>query len=377
MKVVLVDDSKSALFALETSLNDLTGVTLISFLLPEEAIAYCLSHPVDLVFTDYVMPGLTGIDLIKTLKQSPDYAHVPMVMVTAEQDRGILIGAIEAGATEFIAKPFDKVELQARALNLLQLRRAHRELSRQTTILEDEVARATQELAAREEEMIWRLARAIEFRDGATGDHISRVAQISQFIAEDLGLDKETCRMIYLAAPLHDVGKIGISDSILLKPGRLTPEEIEEMRMHVEFGVQILGNGTSRLLKIAEAIAAGHHEKWDGTGYPKRIGGDAIPLVARIVAIADVFEALCTERPYKRAWPMDKARAHIVEQSGQHFDPACVAAFERQWPRIEALLTSKDAAPTASPSLVATTEDYASLTSPERQKQPEKLQESR
>ncbi|MDO5896947.1 HD-GYP domain-containing protein, partial [Agrobacterium sp. Azo12] len=139
-------------------------------------------------------------------------------------------------------------------------------------------------------------------------------------------------------APLHDVGKIGISDSVLLKPGRLTPEEITEMRRHVEIGVQILEKGTSDLVRIAEAVAGGHHEKWDGTGYPKGITGENIPIEARIVAIADVFEALCSERPYKRAWPIEEARDHIIAQSGLHFDPACVTAFENQWSRIASLM---------------------------------------
>ena len=343
---------------------------------PEAALTYCLANPVDLLFIDYMMPGYTGIDVIKALKQSPDYDLVPIVMVTAERQREILIAAIEAGATEFVSKPFDAIELQARATNLMRLRRAHLELSRQASRLEEEVTHATQELVAREEEMIWRLARAIEFRDGATGDHISRVAKISQLIAADLGLDKEICRMIYLVAPLHDVGKIGIADCILQKPGKLTPDEISEMRKHVEFGVSLLGNGTSRLLQVAEAIAGGHHEKWDGTGYPNGIKGKDIPLVARIVAVADVFEALCTERPYKEAWAIDAARGHIRESSGLHFDPDCVAAFDRQWPAIRKLMTRVNKAQVAPPPLAASFSDTFSL-SPKGRVQTENTQESR
>ncbi len=363
MKVVLLDDSRSALFALETSLSNIEGIEIISFLAPEAALDYCLVNPVDLVFVDYMMPRHTGIDVIRALRQSPDYTLVPMVMVTAERQREILLAAFEAGATEFVSKPFDAIELQARATNLLQLRRAHLELARQATRLEEEVTRATQELVAREEEIIWRLARAIEFRDGATGDHISRVAKISQLIAADLGLDKETCRMIYLVAPLHDVGKIGIADNILQKPGKLTPAEITVMRKHVELGVSLLSNGTSRLLQVAEAIAGGHHERWDGTGYPSGIKGADIPLVARIVAVADVFEALCTQRPYKKAWPVEAAREHIRENSGLHFDPDCVAAFERQWPRIAPLMTQNGTDSVEPPALAASLTDYLSLAS--------------
>ena len=376
MKVVLVDDSRSALFALQSSLSNIEGIELITFMAPEAALTYCLANPVDLLFIDYMMPGYTGIDVIKALKQSPDYDLVPIVMVTAERQREVLIAAIEAGATEFVSKPFDAIELQARATNLMRLRKAHLELSRQASRLEEEVAHATQELVAREEEMIWRLARAIEFRDGATGDHISRVAKISQLIAADLGLDKETCRMIYLVAPLHDVGKIGIADCILQKPGKLTPDEIAEMRKHVQFGVSLLGNGTSRLLQVAEAIAGGHHEKWDGTGYPNGIKGKDIPLVARIVAVADVFEALCTERPYKEAWAIDAARGHIRENSGLHFDPDCVAAFDRQWPAIRKLMTHASKAQVAPPPLAASFSDTFSL-SPKGRVQTENTQESR
>ncbi|MDR6101254.1 putative two-component system response regulator [Agrobacterium larrymoorei] len=376
MKVVLVDDSRSALFALQSSLSNIEGIKLITFTAPDEALTYCLANPVDLLFIDYMMPGHTGIDIIKALKQSPDYDLVPIVMVTAERQREVLIAAIEAGATEFVSKPFDAIELQARATNLVQLRKAHLELSRQAARLEEEVAHATQEVVSREEEIIWRLARAIEFRDGATGDHISRVAKISQLIAADLGLDKETCRMIYLVAPLHDVGKIGIADCILQKPGKLTSDEIAEMRKHVEFGVSLLGNGASRLLQVAEAIAGGHHEKWDGTGYPNGLKGKDIPLVARIVAVADVFEALCTERPYKKAWAIDAARDHIRENSGLHFDPDCVAAFDRQWPAIQKLMTHVNKAHVEPPALAVSLDDTLSL-SPKGRVPTENTQESR
>jgi len=376
VKVVLVDDSRSALFALQSSLSNIEGIKLITFTAPDEALTYCLANPVDLLFIDYMMPGHTGIDIIKALKQSPDYDLVPIVMVTAERQREVLIAAIEAGATEFVSKPFDAIELQARATNLVQLRKAHLELSRQAARLEEEVAHATQEVVSREEEIIWRLARAIEFRDGATGDHISRVAKISQLIAADLGLDKETCRMIYLVAPLHDVGKIGIADCILQKPGKLTSDEIAEMRKHVEFGVSLLGNGTSRLLQVAEAIAGGHHEKWDGTGYPNGLKGKDIPLVARIVAVADVFEALCTERPYKKAWAIDAARDHIRENSGLHFDPDCVAAFDRQWPAIQKLMTHVNKAHVEPPALAVSLDDTLSL-SPKGRVPTENTQESR
>ncbi|MDS7594482.1 HD domain-containing phosphohydrolase [Agrobacterium tumefaciens] len=343
MQIVLVDDSKSIVVALDAAIRGLPGVRkIVAFTDPAEALEYCSYNAVDLLLADYTMPKYNGIELVRALKAHEHFMHVPVIMITSQTGRPVLIEAIEAGITEFINKPFDPVELKARVRNLLDLRRAQRDLAGQAIRLVGEVRKATRELAAREEEIIWRLARAIEFRDGHTGEHISRVAHISMLMAKDLGLDDEHCRMIYLAAPLHDVGKIGISDSVLLKPGRLTPDEIAEMRKHVGIGVQILENGSSDLLRIAEAIASGHHEKWDGTGYPEGVAGELIPLEARIVAIADVFEALCSERPYKKAWSHEEAHAHIIAQSGSHFDPACVAAFQRQWPVIEKLMRGQE-----------------------------------
>ena len=193
-------------------------------------------------------------------------------------------------------------------------------------------------MLAREEEVIWRLARAIEYRDGDTGEHVSRVARISQLIAEGIGLSPQRCRTIYLAAPLHDIGKIGIADAILGKPGKLTPDEFKTMREHVTIGARILEGGSSDLIRTAELIAQSHHERWDGTGYPDRLSGCDIPIEARVVAIADVFDALCSERPYKPAWPVQKAYAEIVACGGTHFDPACVDAFQALWPQIQFIM---------------------------------------
>lgn len=341
MKVVLLDDSRSALAALDAALRCITDTEIFGFLHPEEALVFCKTNLVDLLLVDYRMPKLNGTEVVKKLREDPAYKLVPTIMITSETDPEILIDAIEAGVTEFIGKPFNAIELKARVRNLMALRKAQLELSAHANHLIEEVHEATKEIALREEEVIWRLARAIEYRDGDTGDHISRVAQISNLIATHLGLPSDRCRMIYLAAPLHDVGKIGIADSVLLKPGKLTSEEITEMRRHVEIGVGILGNGSSELLKISEKIAGGHHEKWDGSGYPRGISGAAIPLEARIVAVADVFEALCSERPYKKAWAPSEARDHIISESGKHFDPRCVNAFVHQWAAIEALMTSR------------------------------------
>jgi putative two-component system response regulator len=209
------------------------------------------------------------------------------------------------------------------------------ELANRAQWLAAAVEEARRELVAREEEVIWRLARAIEYRDGDTGGHVSRVAVISRMIAEALGLSTARCRTIYLAAPLHDIGKIGIADAILGEPGKFTTEELAIMREHVTIGARILERGTSELVRVAELIAQRHHERWDGTGYPDRLSGEDIPIEARIVAIADVFDALCSCRPYKPAWPMQRAFDEIVRGSGTHFDPKCVQAFTAQWPHMQ------------------------------------------
>lgn len=311
---------------------------------PSEALRLSQATQYDLVLVDHVMPEMDGVEFTTALRARPSYQLVPIIMVTSDMDRNTRIEAIRAGATDFVNKPFDPTELQARVANLLSLRASQVELADRATWLAREVELATAHLLAREEEIIWRLARAIEYRDGDTGEHVSRVAQISQLIASGMGLSSESCRMIYLAAPLHDIGKIGIADAILGKPGKLTPEEFATMREHVTIGARILENGSSELIRTAELIAQSHHERWDGTGYPDKLSGSDIPIEARIVAIADVFDALCSERPYKAAWPVDKAYAEVLASSGSHFDPACVEAFQEKWQEIEAIMGAAPAA---------------------------------
>ncbi len=255
-------------------------------------------------------------------------------MITSTVDKHVKLAAIEAGATEFLHKPFDDTELRIRVQNLLNIRSAQLSLAEQAVELNRKYEDAMARINRREEEIIWRLSKAIGIRDGDTGNHIDRVSYIAGMIAEELGLDQEFCRMIFLASPLHDVGKLGVPDSVLLKPSKLSADEFKEMQKHTELGAQILGGSSSKLIQIAETIAANHHEKWDGTGYPKGLKGTDIPIEARIVAIADVLDALCSDRPYKKAWPLDAAFAEILNASGKHFDPACVAAFCRRWPDI-------------------------------------------
>lgn len=350
MRVLIVDDSRSSLALISRTVAEGVAVDIETCLNPLEALKRCEATQYDLLLVDHVMPEMDGVELTAHLRSRENYRSVPIIMVTSDLDKATRIEAISAGATDFVNKPFDATELQARVRNLLTLRQTQTELADRALWLAREVEDATRHLTQREEEVIWRLARAIEYRDGDTGEHVSRVAQISRLIAGGLGLSPERCRTIYLAAPLHDIGKIAIADAILGKPGKLTPEEFAIMRGHVTIGARILENGSSDLIRTAELIAQSHHERWDGTGYPDRLSGKDIPIEARIVAIADVFDALCSERPYKSAWPIDKAHAEIISLSGSHFDPACVDAFKDKWPEILTVMQScePEVAPVAS-----------------------------
>jgi putative two-component system response regulator len=340
VRVLIIDDSRSSLAYLRDVVGAL-GVDVECRLRPREALALAATIRFDLVLVDHIMPEMDGMELTRLLRAEDAYRLVPIVMVTSDNNAALRVAAIDAGATDFVSKPFDPTELQARVRNLLALRRAQVEIADRAEWLAREVENATRDLVAREEEIIWRLARAIEYRDGDTGGHVSRVAQVSALLASAIGLSAERCRMIYLAAPLHDIGKIGIADAILSKPGKLTPDELRVMREHVSIGARILENGSSDVIRTAELIAQSHHERWDGTGYPDRLSGTDIPIEARIVAIADVFDALCSERPYKKAWPIAEAYREIVSLAGSHFDPAVVAAFEAKWSEIEALVAGQ------------------------------------
>jgi putative two-component system response regulator len=339
MRVLIIDDSRSSLALLATVVAEVARTEIDTCTSPLEALTRCAGEQYDLVLVDHIMPEMDGVEVTRRLRARDSYRLVPIIMVTSDSDQRLRVDAIGAGATDFINKPFDRTELLARVRNLLALRQAQIELADRARWLVREVEDATRHLVEREEEVIWRLARAIEYRDGDTGEHVSRVAAICRILAGAMGLSEERCRIIYLAAPLHDIGKIAIADAILGKPGKLTPEEMNEMRKHVTIGARILENGSSDLIRAAELIAQSHHERWDGTGYPDRLSGHDIPLEARIVAIADVFDALCSERPYKAAWPIEKARDEVRRLRGTHFDPACVDAFESRWPEIAALMT--------------------------------------
>lgn len=337
MRLMIVEDNRTNLLVLKGILQKFPDCEVEAYLDPIEALARAEAELFDLILVDYMMPGLDGKTFILRLRQRDEYRSIPIVMITADGNRQTRIESIAAGATDFLNKPVDPVELKARIGNLLVMRKQQRHLEDRAELLSDEVARATRELAQSQEEMIWRLSRALEYRDSETGDHTLRVAKVARLLAEELGLGRRAAEIIYLAAPLHDIGKVAIPDAILGKPGRLTTEEMSTMRQHVQIGEQILADGATDLVRKARCIAASHHERWDGTGYPRGLAGATIPIEGRIAGVADVFDALCSARPYKPAWTLDDAHDEICRGAGTQFDPTVVAAFERRWREIEAI----------------------------------------
>lgn len=328
--VVIVDDEASIASYLAHVVAEIPNVEIRTLQNPLDLVDQLPGGCPDLLITDNQMPQMSGIDLIKVIRAHPECPEIPIVMVTGDGRRGSRREALEAGASEFLKKPIDALEARVRVTNMLALREGQRSAERRAEWLREEVATATAEIAAREAETILSLARAVEFRDWETGSHIVRMAHYSRLIAEELGASGPDPDRIYKAAPLHDVGKIGVSDQILLKRGPLTPEELEAMRGHAQIGYEILSDCHGDILTLAATIAWTHHERYDGAGYPRGLAGDEIPLAGRIVAVADVFDALSSKRPYKRAWTRDEAFEYIRQGAGSHFDPDCVAAFLRR-----------------------------------------------
>lgn len=334
MKIMIVDDHRTYLAILHGIVVRLEGTDVRDFSDPYDALRAAAAEEFDLVLVDFMMPKMDGVEFIERLRRIPTCREQPVVMITADEARETRMHALEAGATEFLKKPVEPIELRVRVSNLLALRRAQLKLRDQAAWLERAVKEATKELEESERDVVTRLARAIDCRDGDTGDHVSRMAELCRLIGKGLGLDEADCEMMKAAAPLHDVGKIGVPDAVLQKPGRLEPSEMAIMKEHVSIGESILEDSRSELLRTAAVIASSHHERWDGSGYPRGLAADQIPLMGRVAAVADVFEALTADRIYRPAWPLEKARQFIRDGAGTQFDPACVRAFEAQWDAI-------------------------------------------
>ncbi len=306
----------------------------------------------DIVLLDINMPGISGLEILETMQSDSQLSLIPTVILTASNDPQIKLKALRLGASDFLAKPVDPSELMLRVENVLAVKAYQDHLSQYSQKLEQQVKLRTAELLRSRQEAIHCLARAGEYRDDDTGHHVTRVGRYSALIASELGFPTEAVDLIEQAAQLHDVGKIGIPDAILHKPGKLDPTEFEiiqehcsigrriinplsheesiRLKTHTSVGMQIMGSASSPVLKLAAVIASTHHEKWDGSGYPRGIAGSAIPIEGRIVAVADVFDALSSERPYKKAFPIEKCLQILAEGRGAHFDPRVLDAFFRR-----------------------------------------------
>ena len=346
-RILVVDDEATMRRLLEKLLR-MEGYDVLLASSGEQALSELLKHGADTVLLDMRMPGMTGLDVCRQIRHHPRSLHTPVVFITAVNDRELRRKGMEAGADDFLSKPFDEVELLARIRNCVRVKRYYDNIEQQkeqlelavrerTAALNEAIAKLTQsqlDLRNSQEETIYRLARAAEFRDDETGQHLQRMSRYCQLIARRIGLDEGTCELLRIASPMHDVGKLGIPDRILLKPGRLTPDEFTIMKGHAEIGYRILVGSDATPLKMAATIAHTHHEKWDGNGYPRGLKGEEIPLYGRIAAIADVFDALTSARPYKPAWPLEDALQLMRTNRGTHFDPTLVDVFFEALPEV-------------------------------------------
>ncbi len=351
-RILAVDDEPLNLRVLEGFLGSL-GHQCVSVDSGQQALD-TLDGSFDLVLLDIMMPGMDGFETAHRIRQSPVFGETPIIMVTALSAKKDRLKAVEAGANDFIAKPIDKVELRVRMESLLRMKEARDALHSYQSELEEMVRIRTEALQLAVEnltslqdstklaylETIHRLAIAAEYKDMETAQHIQRMGLYSGLLAEKAGLHKDEVKTILHSSPMHDVGKIGIPDSILLKPGKLDADEWVKMQEHTTIGARILESTDSELLMAGSIIALSHHEKWDGSGYPNGLTGEDIPLFGRISAIADVFDALSSKRPYKKAFPLEKTLAIMKEGRGSHFDPTLFDLFMDNLE--EALRLSKD-----------------------------------
>ena len=327
-RVLIVDDESTGRTILAKIIQQAEEEVMVdAFDNPIEALNWLDHNHPDLIITDYRMPELNGVEFIKQIRAKPACQDIPIMMITVVSEKSVRYDALEAGATAFLTRPIDQIECRTSCRNLLKLHEQQTIIQDRADWLARQVEVATQQIVSREHETLLRLAKAGEYRDEITGRHVERMARISREIAEALGLSEKECDEIEYAAPMHDIGKIGIQDKILLKPGKFEQQEWLTMQQHTLIGHSILSNSQSRYIQTGSIIALNHHERFDGSGYPNGIGGKEIPLVARIVAVADVYDALVSTRPYKRAWDPADAQDYLHKHAGTQFDPICVEAF--------------------------------------------------
>ncbi|MBI1731612.1 MAG: response regulator [Gammaproteobacteria bacterium] len=329
-EVMVVDDQPTSRIILETILRSIgDNIRVTGYESPLDALRDLESGLLpDLIVADYYMPGMDGIAFTRDIRRLPACHDIPLVIITVVEQRKVMYEALEAGATDFLTKPVDHYECKVRCRNLLTLRRQQSIIRSRAHAHQTNIVQSVEDLRQREREALTRLALICARREHGTGDPL-RVGRVARRMAMEMGLGIEFCESIELAAPLHDIGRIGIPDAILFKPGPLTPDEAGIMRSHTRIGYDLLKDSASPALQMGARIALHHHESFDGSGYPQGLGGDDIPLEARIVAAADRFYALNSARPYKTAWPAPVALAEIRRLGGRSLDPACVEALLR------------------------------------------------
>jgi putative two-component system response regulator len=329
LRILAVDDQESNLLLLRRILER-AGYTHVETMTdPSEFLRRLEEARPDLVLLDLHMPDIDGFELMERLGPASGRRGVPFLVLTADATAETKRRALHAGARDFLTKPLDQIELLLRVRNLLQVEQLQERLHSQNANLEQEVAERTRDLEQARFEILDRLALAAEYRDDDTQEHAWRIGRTCALLARAVEHPEPRVELIRRAAPLHDIGKIGIPDAVLLKRGKLTDAEFAVIKMHTTMGAEILSGSRSPMLRLAEEIALTHHERWDGRGYPRGLVAEDIPLEGRIVAVADVFDALTHERPYKEAWPLEKAVAEILNQAGRQFDPRLTAAFSR------------------------------------------------
>lgn len=358
-RILFVDDEEQVLEGLRRLLHDChADWELVFTSCVDDAIVALQSADVDAVISDIKMPKRDGFDLLRVIRESESWNSIPVVMLTGICDASLKREALDRGATDLLAKPVDAADLMARIRSVLRIKAHEDQIRAHSEILHREVRERTAELELARAELIWRLGRAGEYRDNATGRHVERVGLYSRQLAENLGLDAHFVRSIFLTSPLHDIGKVGVPDSLLRKTGALTSEEWVIMRAHTRIGAKILRDDVfdpqhlailgfeahsprslmgNPLTELAAQIAESHHERWDGKGYPTGLAGEAIPLAARITAVADVYDALSSWRPYKDPYPESEVLKIMRQGVGTQFEPAVFAAFERSIPEFRAI----------------------------------------
>ena len=329
--VLVVDDVPENIDVLNGILQDAYSVRAATGGEKALAIAQTAPHP-DLILLDVMMPGTDCYEVCRRLKDDYNTAQIPVIFVTAMNEIGDEARGFELGAVDYISKPVSPAIVRARV-------RTHLQLYNQNRYLIETVKQRTQELEETRLQIIRRLGRAAEFKDDDTGYHVIRMSHYARLLALAIGMTEYRADLLFNAAPMHDVGKIGLPDHILQKPGPLTPEEWVIVKRHPTIGASIIGRHNNELLEMARIISLTHHEKWDGSGYPRGLKGEEIPLIGRIVAVADVFDALVSERPYKHAWPVEEAIAYLQRETGQHFDPALVPKFIELLPQMRTIMS--------------------------------------